>query len=222
VWPTSVEELIRIQESLGEATQPLWRPSGSDIALAGCFVCFESPRDGRAEPAWAGAALLRAGRPALNVVVEGEATSPYQPGLLAIREGRLLEAAVRGLPEPPDVLLVNATGRDHPRRAGLALHLGAVLDLPTIGVTERPLLAEGSPPGPRRGDTSPLVIEELVVAAWLRTRSRVRPVVVHPGWRTDLETAVELVLTSARNARTPEPIRQSRRAARAARGAARR
>jgi deoxyribonuclease V len=222
VWPTSVEELIRIQESLGEATQPLWRPSGSDIALSGCFVCFESPRDGRAEPAWAGAALLRAGRPALSVVVEGEATSPYQPGLLAMREGPLLEAAVRGLPEPPDALLVNATGRDHPRRAGLALHLGAVLDLPTMGVTERPLLAEGLPPGPRRGDTSPLVIEELMVAAWLRTRSRVRPVVVHPGWRTDLETAVELVLTSARKARTPEPIRQARRAARAARGAARR
>jgi deoxyribonuclease V len=221
VWPTSVEELIRIQESLGEATQPLWEPSGGDMALAGCFVCFESPRDGRAEPAWAGAALLRAGRPALNVVVEGEATSPYQPGLLAMREGPLLEAAVRGLPEPPDVLLVNATGRDHPRRAGLALHLGAVLDLPTIGVTERPLLAEGSPPGPRRGDTSPLVIEELMVAAWLRTRSRVRPVVVHPGWKTDLETAVELVLTSTRKARTPEPIRLARRAARAARGAAR-
>lgn len=71
--------------------------------------------------------------------------------MLALREGPLLEAAVRALDERPDVLLVNATGRDHPRRAGLAVQLGTLLELPTIGVSHRPLLATGLlGPHPRR------------------------------------------------------------------------
>jgi deoxyribonuclease V len=68
-----------------------------------------------------------------TAVVRGKAGGPYQPGLLALREGRLLEAAVRALPGKPQVVIAKATGRDHPRGAGLALHLGAVLDLPSVG-----------------------------------------------------------------------------------------
>src|SRR4029453_17576075 len=93
------------------------------------------------------------GKPAL---APGRAGPPYEPGLLALREGALLEGAVRALGHPPDVLLVDATGRDHPRRAGLALHLGAMLELPTIGVTHRLLAAEGGWPADERGARSPL------------------------------------------------------------------
>ena len=78
-----------------------------------------------------------------GVASSGPAGGPYLPALLALREGPLLEQAVRALPIAPEVLVVNATGRDHPRRAGLALHLGAVLGVPTVGVTTRPLVAEG-------------------------------------------------------------------------------
>src|SRR5205823_6008565 len=100
---------------------------------------------------------------AARAVVTGQAGAPYEPGLLALREGPLLEAAVRNLPVEPELVLVNATGRDHPRRAGLAIHLGAALGLPTVGVTDRPLHATGSPPEDRRGATSPLALEgELV------------------------------------------------------------
>src|SRR5436305_1869658 len=81
----------------------------------------------------------------------GPAGAAYEPGLLALRAGRLLEDAVRRLPRSPDVLLVNATGRDHPRRAGLALQLGAVLGVPTVGVTHRPLLAAGEWPADEIG-----------------------------------------------------------------------
>jgi deoxyribonuclease V len=152
-----------------------------------------------------------------TAIVRGEAAAPYQPGLLALREGPLLGAAIRALPGEPEVLIVNATGRDHPRGAGLALHLGAVLDLPSIGVSDRPLLAEGPAAGPGQGAMSPLLLKGAEVARRLRTRAGARPVVVHAGWRTDLDIAVSVVLAATRRARTPEPLRRARREARRAR-----
>ena len=136
------------------------------------------------------------------------------PGLLALREGPLLEAAVRALPRPPAVLLADATGRDHPRGAGLATSLGAVLDMPTVGVTHRPLLAAGEWPDDRRGAAAALRIGDDIVACWLRVRAGVRPLAVHPAWRTDLDAAIEVVLGATRRIRTPEPLRAARTAAR--------
>jgi deoxyribonuclease V len=153
-------------------------------------------------------------------VVTGAAAAPYIPGLLALREGPCLEAALGALGLAPDVLLVDATGRDHPRRAGLALHLGAVTGLATVGVTHRPLLANGDWPGAERGACSPLRLDGETVGAWLRTRAGARPVAVHPGWRTSLETAIDVVLMAARGHRTPEPVRHARRLARVARSRA--
>src|SRR5439155_17580358 len=120
-------------------------------------------------------------------------------------------------PRLPDVLLVNATGRDHPRRAGLALHLGAVLGVPTVGVTHRPLLAAGDWPADEPGAASPLVLEGVVVGHWLRTRPGTRPLAVHAGWRTDAETARAVVVASVGGFRTPGPVRVSRAVARGAR-----
>jgi deoxyribonuclease V len=154
-------------------------------------------------------------------LARGKAAAPYAPGLLALREGPLLEAAVRGLPVWPDVLLVNATGRDHPRRAGLALHLGARLSLPTIGVTARPLAAEGDWPADVAGAASPLMIEDDIVGYWLRTRRNGAPLVIHAGWRTDPETALAFVRGLVGSWRTPEPLRHARRAAREARASVR-
>jgi deoxyribonuclease V len=149
--------------------------------------------------------------------VDGEAAGPYLPGLLALREGPCLEAAVRALPFTPDVLLVDATGRDHPRRAGLALHLGAVTGLPTVGVTHRPLLAQGAWPEDERGAHAPLTLDESVVGAWLRTRRGARPVAVHPGWRTTLAVAIDVTLHASLGHRTPEVLRHARHLARIAR-----
>ena len=171
-WPASAGELVRVQEILGRSSPKAWEPSGSVCAVAGCFVCFaHGTPPGRApERAWAAAALTRKAYAALSAIVTGQAGAAYRPGMLALREGALLEAAVRALPEAPDVLLVNATGRDHPRRAGLALHLGAVLDMPTVGVTERPLRADGEWPAGERGAVSPLLVDDELVGYWLRTR----------------------------------------------------
>jgi deoxyribonuclease V len=153
-------------------------------------------------------------------VSTGVAGAPFTPGLLALRIGRLMEQATRALATRPDVLLLDATGRDHPRRAGLALHLGAQLDMPTVGITHRTLLAEGDWPGDRRGATSPLRIGDTVVGCWMRTQPGVRPLAVHPGWRVDLATAVEMVGSTTAQRRTPEPLRRARHLARRARATA--
>jgi deoxyribonuclease V len=129
----------------------------------------------------------------------------------------LLESAVRALPARPEVIIANATGRDHPRGAGLALHLGAALELPSIGVTDRPLMAHAAETPAERRATNPLLLEGVEVARALCTRLGARPLVIHAGWRTDLDTAVSVVLGSIRRARTPEPLRRARREARRAR-----
>jgi len=214
-WPASAEELRAAQLDLARAAPSPWRPVREPL-VGGCFVCFARGKTGAGaagDPGWAGAALAD-GRTA---VVAGPAGAPYEAGLLALREGPLFERAVRALAERPEVLIVNATGRDHPRRAGLALHLGARLDVPTIGVTHRLLMASGEWPADERGGRSPIMLDGETVGAWLRTRPGTRPLAVHPGWRTDVDTGVELVLATTGQRRTPEPLRLARSAARTAR-----
>jgi deoxyribonuclease V len=219
MWPRTADELAEAQLALASARREPWTPPTAP-AVGACIVVFPRGEHGagaRGDRAWAAATVLRGRRVLADAVVGGEAGAPYAPGLLALREGPALEAAVRALHAQPDVLLVDATGRDHPRGAGLALHLGAELDLPTVGITHRPLLATGDWPDDAAGATSPLELEGEVVAAWLRTRAGARPVAVHPGWRMDMETAILVVLGVSRGHRTPEPIRRARRLARTAR-----
>ena len=216
MWPASAEALVSRQLSLAELTPGPWDPPPGPLCVAGCWVAFERGQSGRGaagDPAYAAVVALRGGRVVEERVVVGAADAPYEPGMLALRLGALAERVAGSLSVAPDVLMVDATSRDHPRRAGLALHLGAELDLPTIGVTHRPLLAEGEWPGDERGARRPLRIGREVVGCWLRTRPGTRPLAVHPGWRLDLETAVEVVLESSRW-RTPEPLRLARQRAR--------
>jgi deoxyribonuclease V len=219
-WPASADELRSAQHELAAAQPPAWRVPSESYAIAGCFVCFARGAVGRGEagePGWAGAALAIGSRIVTSATVRGEAGYRYEPGLLALREGPLLEAAVRALPRTPDVLLVNATGRDHPRRAGLALHLGAVLELPTVGVTHRLLLADGELPPDEVGARSRLLIGSELVGCWLRTRRHARPLAVQPAWRTNPDTACAIVLAALGRMRAPEPLREARRTARRAR-----
>jgi deoxyribonuclease V len=213
-------ELVQLQKVLGGLVPEPWRPSSAP-AVGACFPCC-SPAEGGGETGWAGAVVLEGGRIVAQAVVRRPVAAAYRPGVLALRLGALLDAAVRALPALPDVLLVDATGRDHPRRAGLAFHLGAVLALPTVGVTHRPLLAEGAWPPDERGALSPLAIADELVGYWVRTRAGTRPLAAHAAWRTSPETAAALVLAQATRARTPEPLRRAREAARTARTSARR
>lgn len=220
VWPCDANALIdRQQELAGTLVEPWTHPSGPLLA-GGCWVCFPRGLTGpgsAGDRAWAAAVVLREQRQLDQNVRVGEATAAYIPGLLGLRVGKVLEATVRGLTVLPDALLVDATGSDHPRRAGLALHLGAVLDVPTAGITHRPLTGEGPWPADRRGAISPVRIDDDVVACWVRTRRGTRPVVVHPGWRIGMDDAVDLILELTPHRRTPEPLRLARNLARRAR-----
>jgi deoxyribonuclease V len=215
-WPSTREELIAVQHRLAVMSPEPWAP-GAGARVGGCFLCFERGEHGPGQSGdrgWAAACLDGA-----IAVIRGEAGAPYEAGLLALREGALLARAVQQLSARPDVLIVNATGRDHPRRAGLALHLGAELDVPTVGVTHRPLLAHGVWPPDELHAASPLLLEGERVGAWLRTRPGTRPLAVHAAWRTDVDVALVVVVSTTRGPRTPAPLRLARRSAREARAA---
>jgi deoxyribonuclease V len=225
-----------------------WLWPGEQPILGGCFVAYArgGAGPGRAgDLAWATAVAWRAGnaadqdsrsmdhhlrgvlardrpRQADDVLAQSVVTacvpSAYVPGLLARREGPILAAALAALDLRPELLFIDASGLDHPRGAGLAVHLGAVLDLPTVGVTRRPLVAVGEQPNLQRGGVAPLHLGDRCVAFWVCTRTGARPLAAHAGWRTSPETAARVVLdASTPAARTPVPLQEARRVAREAR-----
>jgi deoxyribonuclease V len=217
-WPATAEALIAVQQAIAIANPARWKPA-PDVPLnaASAWVCFEQGHAGvgaAGDPAWAAAVLMRGRKVAAQATVHGVAGAPYMPGLLALRTGALLVSALTSLAQHADVLVIDATGRDHPRGAGLATHLGAVLDLPSVGVTHRPLRATGDWPADIRGARSPLILDGQIVGHWVRTRAGRRPIAVHAGWRTDPDTAITVVLACTGRMRTPTPLRQARRLAR--------
>jgi deoxyribonuclease V len=151
------------------------------------------------------------------------ATFPYVPGLLAFREVPALAAAWNALtwPQPPDLLVCDGYGVAHPRRFGLACHVGVLTGLPTIGVGKTPFVGAHAPPGKQRGAWSPLVDRGETVGRALRTQDGVKEVFVSVGHRIDLETACRHVLALAPRYRLPETTRAADRASRAALATAR-
>jgi deoxyribonuclease V len=103
---------------------------------------------------------------------------PYVPGFLTFREGPAVVRAVRKLSSPPDALLLDGQGLAHPRRCGIASHVGACLDLPAVGCAKSRLVGESDEPGPRKGDDAPLLFEEEQVGIVLRSRDRTKPLYV--------------------------------------------
>lgn len=214
-WPSDAGALDVEQRRLASLRPDPWHPPAGGYRVGGCFLAFARGEQGpghAGDRGWVGAAVLDVAtmQVASHSCVPCVAGAPYEAGRLALREGPALAAAVMALGVRPDVLLVDATGRDHPRRGGLALHLGAVLGVPSIGVTHRPLMATGDEPGPEAGSWSPLAIDGEVVGAWLRTRAGARPVAVHAGWRTDPGVAIGVAMAVVALSRTPEPLRWAR------------
>jgi deoxyribonuclease V len=145
--------------------------------------------------------------PFQSATAEMGVSFPYVPGLLAFREGPVVLAALAQLQERPDVAIFDAQGRAHPRRMGLASHLGVLLDVPTVGCAKSRLVGVHKEPGEMKGSWTPLTDGDEVIGAVLRTRDCVRPVFVSVGHRADFETAVSLTLSCTSRYRLPEPIR---------------
>lgn len=203
-WRLTPARAIALQRRLaarvqvGPPDRPLRRVAGLDAAF--------SP-DGRL----CLAAVVVWDRAMRRVVETVTATRPvrfpYVPGLLSFREAPALLAALRRLRQPPDVLLCDGQGLAHPRRFGIACHLGVLCDLPTVGCAKSRLVGEHAPPPDVAGGRAALVVNGEVLGAVVRTRAGGRPVYVSVGHRMDLEAAVALVMDCVQGHRLPEPTR---------------
>jgi deoxyribonuclease V len=160
---------------------------------------------------WAIAGIAVFEWPGLDLVDIALAASrvefPYIPGLLSFREIPALVRAFLRLDVLPDLVFCDGQGRAHPRRFGLACHLGVVLGLPTIGCAKSILVGEHGAVGARRGSRAALVDAGEVVGTAVRTRDNVKPIYVSAGNMMDLDSAAEMVLAAGRGYRVPEPTR---------------
>ncbi|MBX4174454.1 endonuclease V [Streptomyces geysiriensis] len=207
-WPATEEHARAVQDDLrtrvvlGEQGPP---PGTSRVT--GVDVAYDDARDVVA----AAAVVLDAAT--LDVVAEatavGRISFPYVPGLLAFREIPAVLAALDALPCPPGTVVCDGYGLAHPRRFGLASHLGVLTGLPTIGVAKNPFTFTHDEPDARRGSTSPLLDGAEEVGRAVRTRAGVKPVFVSVGHRVSLDNACAHTLALAPSYRLPETTRRA-------------
>ena len=155
--------------------------------------------------------------PELNIVeieiAQGKITMPYIPGLLSFRESPLILDACEKLSNIPDLVLIDGQGIAHPRRLGLASHVGLCLGLPTIGCAKSILCGQHGPLAEEAGSHAELLDNGELIGAALRTKSRVKPIYVSVGHKIDLASALQWVINCCRGYRLPEPTRLAHLAA---------
>jgi deoxyribonuclease V len=208
-WKVNAKEAIQIQESLkkriilNKTFSKLRTIGGGDVAyskngnfLFGAIVVLSYPDMGILEIA----------------TTEDMVFFPYIPTLLSFREGPILIKIFQNLKIKPDVMIFDGQGIAHPRRMGLASHMGLWFDLPSIGCAKTPLLDEFPSPGPCKGNFGWIRREGKKVGAVLRTKEKVKPLFVSQGHRIDLLTSIQLILESCQGFRIPEPLRKAHQA----------
>ena len=209
-WPTTTGEARAVQERLRD--QVVRRDELTQVRrVAGLDVGFP----GGGNETRAGVAILSF--PDLLLLESASARRrtvfPYVPGLLSFREAPALLEALASLSEPPQLLLCDGQGYAHPRRCGLACHLGVLTGLPSIGVAKSRLIGEHGPLGPEKGDWTPLWDHDEIIGALVRTRRNVQPLYISVGHKISLETAVRFVLACTTRFRLPETTRWAHRLA---------
>jgi deoxyribonuclease V len=151
--------------------------------------------------------------PDLNFLEEAWAIKklsfPYIPGYLSFREAPVVLAALKKLTVKPDLILVDGQGIAHPRRMGIASHLGVLWNVPTIGCAKSRLVGAYQEPGMKKGDWSPLRLDQEVVGAVLRTRGMVSPIFISPGHKIELPESISIVLKTTTVFRISEPLRRA-------------
>lgn len=209
-WNLSPAEAVALQRAL--APQVVREDRLGEVRrVAGIDVGFE-----------AGGSVTRAAVAVLDfpslalaeqAVARRPTTFPYVPGLLSFREAPAVLEALAQLAAPPDLILYDGQGLAHPRRMGIASHVGLLSRIPTIGVAKTRLVGEFEAPGVERGAWSPLLHRGEEIGAVLRTRAGVAPLYVSIGWGVSLPTAIRWVLACAPKFRLPETTRQAHRLA---------
>ena len=209
-WNLGPAEAIALQQELRarlileDQLEPVRRVAGVDVGFEASGTITR-----------AAVAVLR--YPELNMletaIARRPTTFPYVPGLLSFRELPAVLEALEQLQEPPDLLLCDGQGIAHPRRMGIASHLGLLVDLPAIGVAKTRLCGMHEEPPNQRGAWTPLRAGNEIIGAVLRTRPGVNPLYISPGHRISLATAVEFVMACCTRYRLPETTRHAHRLA---------
>lgn len=202
-WNYSVQEAIAIQKTIAHNVIIEGKPenikyiAGIDIALTPdgmgyCIIAvFTFPQLELCE----------------EVFSSDPITFPYVPGLLSFREGPLVIKAYEKLHIKPDLLIFDGQGIAHPRRCGIASHLGVILDVPSIGCAKSRLCGTYTEPGPNKGDRAYLYDKDEIIGVVLRTRTRVKPVFVSPGHKVGIDEAADIIMQCTDNYRVPLPTR---------------
>lgn len=204
-WPADVASARSVQRSLVNRVRIQGRWEQLPTLVAGLDVAF--PEGGACTRAAIVVLEYPSGRWCTQVVHEQETTFPYVPGYLSFREAPALLAAWQQLKCKPQLLLCDGQGIAHPRRFGIASHLGVLLNLPAIGVAKSRLMGVADEPGPEKGERTPLLDGDEQLGWMLRSRRGVKPLFVSPGHLLDVESAAELTLAACTRYRLPEPIR---------------
>ncbi|NUS05657.1 MAG: endonuclease V [Nonomuraea sp.] len=208
-WPDSEAAALAVQDELrGKVVLDEPGPAPGSGLVTGVDVAYDDERD----LVVAAAVVLDAAT--LEVVEEatavGRVAFPYVPGLLAFREIPTVLAALERLNSGPGMVICDGYGLAHPRRFGLASHLGVLTGLPVMGVAKNPFTFTYEQPGPRRGDSSPLLADDgAEVGRALRTQDGTKPVFVSVGHRVSLDGACAHTLELARRYRLPESTRHA-------------
>ena len=209
-WNISPKEAIAVQQRLrqlirqesGLAAVEVQRVAGIDVSIKKGIAC---------------AAVAVLSYPSLEpldvVLAEGPVSFPYVPGLLTFREGPIVLEALARLRLEPDVLIFDGQGIAHPRRLGIATHIGVLVDRPSIGCAKSRLWGKHQELGAQKGDYALLYDGQEVIGAVVRTRTGVKPVYVSVGHRIDLTSAIEYVLGCCKRFRLPETTRLAHRLA---------
>ena len=201
-WPAHMKQARRVQEALFEKVTivPLRKEPSYIAGVDSAFF----------DDSVVSAACLY-NYPDLELVERAYALAkvefPYVPGFLSFREGPSVIGAIGKLKTAPDLIFFDGQGIAHPRKMGIASHIGVLLDIPAIGCAKSRLVGEFSDPGIEKGSLSALRYRGEQVGVVLRTRKKVKPVFLSPGHRIDFEDSTRITLSCINKFRLPEPIR---------------
>lgn len=209
-WDITPREAMALQSRLAEDV--ICRDDFGPIGrVAGVDVGFEN--DGRTTRAAVAVLAFPSLQLETSTIAREPTRFPYVPGLLSFREAPAVLAAMKQLDTSPDLLLCDGQGIAHPRRLGIASHLGLLLDMPSIGVAKTRLIGTHREVPDKRGAWMPLKDGKETIGAVLRTRQGVKPLYISPGHRICLESAVDWVMACLTRYRLPETTRWAHRLA---------
>lgn len=205
-WTMTPREAVELQKSLRERVR--LAPLRKQIkTIAGADISFNK----FSTVLYAGIVVMRL--PSLEVIEEvgvvSETRFPYVPGLLSFRESPSVLEAWAKLKTEPDAVMFDGQGIAHPRRVGIASHVGLIINRPTLGCAKSVLVGKYEEPESERGNWTELIDKGEVIGAALRTKTRVKPIFVSPGHLIDLEGAIRLTLECDGGYRQPEPTRRA-------------